>query len=251
MESLIPITPYALEFLTTDFDSFKKSVGQVKITSNLQTTKIPAVPIPGLCHDLLTKIYNEAVNSNNDFQSTVSGLMFNSWYSQPRSSGWDELAIKESDRPYRYQLIHDPSRSIDKPASILTKNNEITKLTEQLFKDLDIEILSLRIMRLQPHGWIRPHIDRSDVVNGLCYFWIPLHEFQPCLKTFPFGWLQHSFGNMYLFNQNSYVHAAVNQSNQPRYVLIGRFNPDTVPSQLLNQYHNFTAKFLDIWKSTN
>ena len=251
MEQLTPITQYTSKFLSSDFTNYINQFVEINITDLLHTTKIPAMPVSGLVAPLLTQIYNLAVSNTIEFQNTISGSLFNNWYSQPRSSGWSELAIIESVQRYRYQLLHDRLQTIDKPDSTVTKNQRLKNLCQDLLTPLNIKIQSLRLMKLQPQGWVRPHIDRSNFVNGLCYFWIPLHDFNPCLKVFPFGWLQHQFGNMYLFNQNSYIHAVHNDTDQDRYVMIGRFDPMHVPEQLLTQYENFKLNFLKIWRSTN
>lgn len=250
MASLIPATTYTQEFLHADFEAYKNQFDWIKITDDLQTTQVPAVPVKLDTH-LLEQIYTQAQISDQDFQPTVTGSLFRAWYRQPRSAGWYELTIKESQQPYQFGLAHDHTQSVARPQSRITKNSQLLEMSMQLFADLDIQLESIRIMKLEPQGWIRPHRDRTRVCYGLCYFWIPLHEFAPCLKIFPHGWLQHELGNMYLFNQNSYVHAAVNQSNQDRYVMIGRFDPAHVPGTLLNQYHDFKHKFRTIWKSTN
>lgn len=250
MDALVPATRFTQEFLQTDFEVYKNQFASVSITDNLQTTQVPAMPV-SLRLDLLQQIYKQAQISEQDFQPTVTGSLFRAWYRQPRSSGWHELTVKESQQPHQFTMAHNTSQSVARPQSKITKNTKLLETSMQLFADLNIQLESLRIMKLEPQGWIHPHRDRTQVSYGLCYFWIPLHEFAPCLKIFPYGWLQHRLGNMYLFNQNSYVHAAVNQSSQDRYVMIGRFDPAQVPATLLNQYHDFKQEFLTIWKSHN
>lgn len=250
MASLIPATIYTQKFLQTDFEAYKNQSDPVTVTDSLQTTQIPAVPV-SLRLDLLEQIYTQAQASEQDFQPTVTGSLFRAWYRQPRSSGWHELTIKESQQPHQFAMAHNAAHTVARPQSKITKNTKLGQISMQLFSDLDIQLESLRIMKLEPQGWIHPHRDRTQVSYGLCYFWIPLHEFAPCLKIFPHGWLQHELGHMYLFNQNSYVHAAVNLSDQDRYVMIGRFDPGRVPATLLNRYHDFKPKFETIWKSTN
>jgi hypothetical protein len=244
-------TAFTKEFLQADFDCYRNQFDKIHITDCLRTTKVPAVPISGLCQSTLNEIYYQSQRSDNKFQTTVTQLLFNSWHLPPRSSGWTELTIKESNQSYQISLRHDPSQLVQRPESVATKNIKLLQLSEQLFDSLPAQIQSLRIMKLQPDGWVGPHIDRTNDVYGLCYFWIPLHEFAPCLKIFPYGWLQHQFGNMYLFNQNSYVHAVVNHSNQDRYVMIGRVQPDRISKNIMNQYHDFKHGFLNIWKSNN
>lgn len=250
MESTMIATTYTKKFFETDFDIYKDQYNNIKITNDLRTTEIPAVPIE-LNQDLLREIYNQACINDKDFQPIATGSLFNSWHSQPRSSGWFELTIKEYEQHHEFSLEHDPSQSFERPRSNVTKNVKLLETASQLFDELDIKVRSIRIMKLEPGGWVRPHIDRTSNVYGLAYAWIPLHEFSPCLKIFPYGWLQHRFGNMYLFNQNSYVHAVINQSNENRYVIAGRFDPDYMSSILIDRYHDFKHDFLSVWKSNN
>jgi hypothetical protein len=245
------ITAYTQAFLSGDFFQHLDKHGDIAVTDNLQTTRIPALPVAGLDLQLLKQIYCHCVAHPSEFQTTVTGKLFETWYSQPRSAGWLENTIIENTEPCLFHSLHDQQHTVARPKSIVNNNKKLINLCTQVLEPLELSIQFLRIMKLSAGGWIRPHQDLKEIDHGLCYFWIPLHEFPACLKVFPFGWLQHQYGNMYLFNQGAYIHAVHNHTQQDRYVMLGQFDPNQVPASLLTYYNNNKHKFLGIWKSTN
>jgi hypothetical protein len=80
----------------------------------------------------------------------------------------------------------------------------------------------LMILALSPGGYVQPHIDPKIIsVPRLSYFWIPLNNSSPSLKIWPMGYVNHQAGNIYLFNNNTWVHSVINQDQKMRYVLTG------------------------------
>jgi hypothetical protein len=243
------ITAYTQEFLSSNFSHYLDKFNNISITDNLQTTRVPALEVPRLNLQLLQEIYCHCVEYPNDFQTTVTGKLFDVWYNQPRSAGWCENTIIDNIGPYLFRSLHDREQTVARPKSIITDDKKLIDLCTQVLEPLGVSIQFLRIMKLSAGGWIRPHQDLNDTDHGLCYFWIPLHEFPVCMKVFPFGWLQHQYGNMYLFNQGAYIHAVHNHTQQDRYVMLGRFDPAHVPVSLLNYYNSNKQDFLNIWKN--
>ena len=243
------VTAYTQAFLSSDFTQYLDQSLNAQITDSLQTTRVPALPISGLNSQVLKQIYEYCIEYSDQFQSTVTGKLFDSWYNQPRSAGWAELTIIENKQPYLFRSLSDQKQTIARPKSTVTHDSKLIDMCAQILEPLDISIQFLRIMKLSAGGWIRPHQDINTVDHGLCYFWIPLHEFPVCMKVFPFGWLQHQYENMYLFNQGAYIHAVHNDTQQDRYVMIGQFDPAHVPASLLSYYNNNKHNFLNIWKN--
>jgi hypothetical protein len=243
------INAYTQAFLSSDFTRSLDKHCDIIITDDLQTTRVPALPIAGIDLQLLQQIYYHCIEHPNEFRPTVTGKLFKTWYNQPRSAGWFENTIVDNTGPYLLRSLHDQTQTIARPNSIATSNKKLIDMCTQVLEPAELAIQFLRIMKLNAGGWIRPHQDLNETDYGLCYFWIPLHDFPVCMKVFPFGWLQHQYGNMYLFNQGAYVHAVHNHTQQDRYVLLGRFDPAQVSAPLLNYYNSNKHDFLNLWKN--
>jgi hypothetical protein len=67
------------------------------------------------------------------------------------------------------------------------------------------------------------------------------------MKVFPLGWLRHELGFMYLFNQYRYPHAIINNTDQDRLVMAGKFCKDKVPVSVLQRFHANKKTYLDHW----
>ena len=189
---------------------------------DLRDSCVPAIEIPIGQLQQLHKIYRRCQQLENQFLDISTGQFFNHWYTRPRSQGWKELCVL-----YKQVGIRDMVNSdkIHYRKNIVTSDDmELKRLCIDLFDNVDISIEQIVILKLEPKGWINPHKDNVEIPVGLGYFWIPLHHFDPALKVFPFGWLNHSLGNLYLFNHCQYVHAAYNNMDKNRYVMIGRLN---------------------------
>jgi hypothetical protein len=243
------INTYTQEFLSSNFAQYLEKFDNVTVTDNLPTTRIPALQIPGLNLQLLKQIYCHCIEHPSEFQLNVASKSLNEWYNQPLSAGWYENTIIDNIGPIRLRSLHDQKKIIVRPDSAVSSDKKLIDMCTRVLEPLGVSIQFLRIMKLNAGGWIRPHQDFTDIDYGLCYFWIPLHEFPVCMKVFPFGWLQHQYGNMCLFNSGAYVHAVHNHTQQDRYVMIGRFDPAHVPESLLIYYNDKKHDFLNIWKN--
>jgi hypothetical protein len=236
---------YTQQFLDLNFAPYKNLVDDILITDDLHTTKIPMFDI-SLDKDILEKIYNFARKIDHKFNPAPHHTWFKlGWADQPRSHNWHEITIKQAPSWLKHRVAVDEP-PVERTAHILG-DAELEQLFDQLFAPLGQKITNLRIIKLEANGWIAPHMDVWEREFGLCYFWIPLHEFPPCLKLFPWGWLQHKLGKMYLFNQSSYVHAVRNTTDQTRLVITGRFLPSDVSPLMLEQYLKSKETFRDLF----
>lgn len=68
-----------------------------------------------------------------------------------------------------------------------------------------------------------------------------MHE----IKVFSCGWLDHKFGSMYLLNQNRYPHAIINTGDHNRLVVVGKFNTNKEPEQIIDIFS--LGEKLDPW----
>ena len=55
------------------------------------------------------------------------------------------------------------------------------------------------------------------------------------IKIYPYGYVQHQTGRMYLLNNPNYVHSVVNYEPNPRYVALMTINHHALDSNLENQ----------------
>ena len=202
--------------------------------------------VPGFDLGLLDHLYRLfTIKYKDRFLPVPTASVDSDWFRQPRSSTWQEIAlIQKQDLIIR---SHD-NRLTTRPVHATLDDAEIQEALVDLFPHWWNSILSLRCFRLNPDGWVNPHRDLHDVSYGLCHFWLPLHNFsKPALKIFPLGWLIHEFGNLYLFNQSRFPHAVLNQESQARLVLIGKFDPDMIPTDLLQHYRETKITYRDLF----
>ena len=121
------ITAYTQAFLSSDFSQHLDKHGDIVVTDNLQTTCIPAFPVAGLDLQLLKQIYYHCVEHPNEFQTTVTGKLFETWYNQPRSAGWSENTIIENTEPYLFHSLHDQEHTVARPKSIVNNNKKLNE----------------------------------------------------------------------------------------------------------------------------
>ena len=82
------------------------------------------------------------------------------------------------------------------------------------------------------NGYVRPHRDISTRTFPLSYFWVPINNpIGSQLKIYPYGPVDIKLGKMYLLNQENFIHAVLNDSNEIRYSVLGFFNPN-IPSNI-------------------
>jgi hypothetical protein len=102
---------------------------------------------------------------------------------------------------------------------------------------LNLPISRLAVFKLEPGGYVQPHVDLRKGPNrgGLNHVWLPLHDFAQSLKIYPYGYVQHQTGRMYLLNNPHYVHSVVNYESIPRYVALMTIDYHNLDTVLENQ----------------
>jgi len=100
--------------------------------------------------------------------------------------------------------------------------------------------LNLRICAIASFpsgGYVGPHRDIQLTPHPLCYFYLPLYYPKGSeLKIYPYGTVDIEVGKIYFMDQQNYVHAARNLSDELRYVLIGFLNSDQISSELTEKF---------------
>jgi hypothetical protein len=238
------ISTFATEYFETDFTSYRYLLDDLKITDNLVTTECPVVEIPLQNKQGIDNLYQYCSTVIPDkFRTVDTSKLFNHWYTLPRSEKWNVIHCK-GEKDF---FVDTNGKTILNPLHI-TDDNTVINFCKDIFGNWWDAVRDVRILRLGPEGWCNPHRDQHQKEYGLCYFWIPLHEFsQQCMKIFPLGWLQHHVGSMYCFHQSRFPHAVQHNENFYRYVMIGRFHPDRVPQEIVKIYNNKKHKYLELF----
>jgi len=97
-----------------------------------------------------------------------------------------------------------------------------SQLIKKILETVGIKTSVCWLQYLDPNGEIRPHRDFKMSPKPLDYFWIPLNYVtNSYLKSYPYGKVDVSMGNVYLLNNDYYVHSVYNGSNTRRFVLLG------------------------------
>lgn len=207
----------------------------------------PAIEIPNFDLNIIQNIKKLCEESENQFVPTTGSYINNNWYSLSGTDSWEELPlVHASENEKIYNLV-------DRKMSSSRKNNDIVEKPDILNLCFDLlgidteelsHIKSLKIVTVNPGGYIHPH---KDNFSGLKCLWMPLHKFSWCLKFFPFGWLMHKLGSAYLINNEKYVHAVLNNSREKRYVLSVDFFDNPPNKKLLEWYSNNSTNWKNIF----
>jgi hypothetical protein len=233
---------YTKEYHQAAFPGFNKPTLSNETLRNFwHSTQIPFVDID-LKFDH-TATYNWLLENDHFFSDVRSQLSekvkqakYNQeWYEITRSDGWKGIHVKGN--------VHKKSTSIQGDES--SDDVEVTKIDYAVpdlvrcFEENGLELQCLWVFRLSPGGWLQPHKDLvPPSTPGLAQFWMPLHDFPECLKIYPYGYLKHQVGHLYLFNNPNFVHSAVNQTVKNRYVAFGEINYKALSEQTSSRIRN-------------
>jgi hypothetical protein len=144
------------------------------------------------------------------------------WFFDTHSDGWEEIRIKKD--TWEVCLPN----TIENIEQLVQKNiihsSAIPDLISQFEKnDLYFEFMSLK--KLVPGGWLQPHRDHvNDNKEKFNYIWMPLNDCSDNLKIWPYGYIKHKTGFMYLFNNTVHTHSIINQDNKDRFVLLAKLD---------------------------
>lgn len=233
---------YLREFLQADFTPWRPQ--QVYHSTDVRYSELPVVEISGFDLGRLSRAEHLVRGIVDQFGKVPSQDFFRHWWTRDvRSQGWTELSV--IDQEDGVNLVHNPIETISLPPKPQCQNAELRDLLLDILQGVPLQ--KLTIFRLEPNGWIQPHMDTMRDKPGLSYFWMPMHDFPACLKIWPYGWLHHRPGNMYLFNYSRYVHAAINQSSQDRFVLSGRIELSNLPDWFVEQFNKADQTHHRLW----
>lgn len=157
-----------------------------------------------------------------------------SWYHTEHAQGWEQCIVVGGSDYEERPIIAGTSKTetFFEPEA----HPELIQNVLQQMQDLGIAIRRLNIATLQPGGWVQPHIDpKLQEVPPLSHFWIPMNDSDPSLKIWPYGYLHHQAGHIYLHNNHHWVHSAVNFNNYVRYVMLGLIEVDLCSQEFLDR----------------
>lgn len=140
------------------------------------------------------------------------------WFTDAHSQGWLELKVTgaELERDYIVNCgIEMPHHHTEELA-----NNLQIDLVNQLNK-INLPVTRIKLLCLEPNGWAQPHMDRLKPGHAtMNHVWLPLHNFKPSLKVYPYGTIEHKTGHLYLLNQQSFIHSVINPESMSRFVAV-------------------------------
>jgi len=220
------------EFFSNKFPGFKK---EISIPKDVLETNVPVVAIP---LDIDTKYLlslAKTLEMTQHIQKTYPyekvPRMLN-WFSQIL---WSEGTVSPFADIY-YKKILPPCPVLNPVDNILL----IKKYIENFGISINLCILS----KFGPNGYVAPHRDISFKTRPLGYFWLPLNmPIGSELKVYPTGSIDVKLGNLYLLNQENFVHAFRNNSDEDRYVILGYIKSaeqpltEKIKKEILANYH--------------
>lgn len=198
------------EFFSNKFPGYQK---EISISKDVLETNVPMVVIP---LDIDTKYLlslAKTLEMKQHVQKTYPyekvPRMLN-WFSQIL---WSEGTVSPfADIYYKKSLP---------PCPVLAPVDNILLIKEYI-ENFGISINLCILSKFGPNGYVAPHRDISFKTRPLGYFWLPLNmPMGSELKVYPTGSIDVKLGNLYLLNQENFVHAFRNNSDEDRYVILG------------------------------
>ena len=205
------IDQYTSDFFSNQFDDLIS----IQLADDVWRSKIPFVEIPMEKPQILDSIYHQA--STESFAASLPIADIN-WWTQPSYQGWNDLAIACNEKIGIGDYLNTDLRS-KKYASWATK--DLRDLVDTMLHNEGLSLLTCCIKKLDAGGWLNPHKDAHKLDCSFAYIWMPLHQFSPGMKIWPWGMLDHRYTHYYLLNNAEYVHAVWNRSDTARLVLVG------------------------------
>lgn len=153
------------------------------------------------------------------------------WFKEPHSVSRQELHVVDHRKEPRKNLLDDQPKHGFGPKPEIHQD-AVPDLRAQL-QDWGFDIVSMQIAILYPGGYLEPHRDTWMHANTMTSLWIPLNAAEYNLKIWPWGLLKHCVGSVYLLNNQSFIHAIANTTDQPRYVVVGNIDHKNTPPDLM------------------
>lgn len=234
---------YTRQFVELDFSPYEH-LGKTMLENSPGENDVPMVEVSGLDKNIIKKLHHKAIENDSNFERKFSVARHDSWQKIAHSDKSTQFIIQHHENWNLAGFVGEITKT---PPDIIGPTDDIIALVNLLFSELELTISNARFAKLDPGGWLNPHIDLFDKDPGISYFWMPLHSHIPTVKVFPWGWNENKVGSMYLFNYSKYVHSAVNFGDTTRYILQGRFDLSQCGEKLSNLYqlnkNNFRQLF--------
>lgn len=235
--------PFLENFINSNFENELNQRNIDFSNDSFDNWGTPAIEIPNFDLKLIENIKTLSEQSSDKFAATPGSYINNNWYSLMGADSWKELLLLNSETNEKSYSLIDGKMSTARINNEVVDRKDILNLCLALLGISDTSrIKNLKIVTINPGGYIHPHKDKISNVKCL---WMPLHNFSWCLKFFPFGWLMHKLGSAYLINNGKYVHGVLNNSREKRYVLNVDFF-DNPPNKILLEWHNNNS---NSWKN--
>ena len=241
---------YVEQFFSFNFEPYQHLTDNIIDSNNLIHNQIPMVEFPNLDIEVLKQIYNFCLDNIDRFTIADTQNQYNKlWYHHQHTDGWKQFAVREN-RPEPLGTFQKETVFVENPIHTDDTTNVAADLIDQLFKPFGLTIRHCRLSVLEPGGYFAPHIDIFKKDPGFCYFWVPLHDVNPHMKIFPFGWVNSKFGNMYLFNYSKYTHSVWNRESQPRFILGAVFDIENVPAEFIELFRQHKESFRQLFRQS-
>jgi hypothetical protein len=230
---------YTIDFHQAEFPGYVPSQSFEETVENFWYTRnIPFVDT-GIDIDA-SKTYQWLIENDHLFKTNCSDYHRNQWFSTARCASWTRIAVSGDDyKTYNLQT-QDPD--------ITYYPDAVPDLVSELAR-VNLPVNRIKIFRLGAQGWADPHVDApipgSLVMN---HIWLPLHDFPTSMKVYPYGYIKHRAGRIYLLNNNHYVHSVINTSDFPRYVALLKVDTQRLPTSTWEQ---IKANLKQQWFSDN
>ena len=199
------------DFYSSEFPGFSESI---RLLDPVLSTPVPIVEIP---LGLNTEFMLEAVR---DISIEPMRRPLYPYESYPRFQGWN-MQILWSNHFNNTLLIDVYYKKTADP--IQNKEPNISAKTVQDYLITQGIACNMCVLSVfEPSAYLRPHRDIGLNSTPLNYFWLPLNNpIGSELRIYPYGKINVNLGSIYLLNQENFVHGAVNNSKERRYVLFG------------------------------
>lgn len=231
---------YTQQFLNNDFPGYQPRESFDKVSSDMWFAK--SIPFVHVNTEFdLRSTYQECLDQDHVFKICGCAELLNKkfrmlnseWYRNPHKHLHYELVIQGTNEKHA-DVIGNPdgdfSQGID---YALPAHPHMFQDLQQQFQAAGLPFKRLWISKLAPGGWLYPHRDFKplNLYPVLNYFWMPLHHSKSTIKIWPHGYARIPLGDLMLFNHQYFMHAASNDDEISRYVLLGTLDHEKIDSK--------------------
>lgn len=209
------INDYTKQFWSHRFPGWHMPYDREHLIKHFWTTEIPVVNLPDTVD--VESAWQATLALDSSFQpmdQEQHGNNQQEWWMSPRYTGWHSLGVISNNTTAITDLDGNTIVYPDWGDHREHFQDYIDKMEQ-----IGLPLRHMRILKLDPGGWIAPHRDGLVSRIAMRDLWIPLSHDASSLKIWPLGEHTVRRGQVCFLCNHAFPHSVINDSDRPRYVI--------------------------------